>query len=102
MIKHKGVTLVELLIVLIVIGILASFSVASATKIVRNMKTAAIFNEMIVIETGARFYYRDVGERPYGTLSGAGTCATWNADSIEVFMDGERSGTPIDGWAVLT
>jgi len=97
--KQQGVTLIELLIVIIVLGILASFSLVSATRIIRNVKIGGIYNEMLIIENAARYYYFDVGERPYGTLSGAGTCETWNDDSIEVFIEGERAGSKIDGWS---
>ncbi|MEC9484863.1 MAG: prepilin-type N-terminal cleavage/methylation domain-containing protein [Candidatus Izemoplasma sp.] len=97
--KQKGVTLIELLIVIVVLGIIASFSIPASAQLIRNVKVGKIFNELVVIETGARYYFYDVGERPRGSLSGAGTCATWNADSIEVFIEGERDGIPIEGWS---
>ncbi len=99
MLKQKGLTLIEMLIVIVVLGIFASFSVVTATRVIRNVKIGGIFNEMLVIESAARYYYYDVGERPAGTLSGTGTCETWNADSEQVFIDGVRDGSPIDGWS---
>lgn len=96
--KNNGVTLVELLIVIIVMGIISAVAVVKVGQIIRNVKYSAINNELHTIQDAARFYDIDVGERPYGTVSGAGTCATWNQDSINTFVLGTRNGSDIDGW----
>jgi len=95
----KGVTLIELLIVIVVMGIIAAFSVVSVSKIIKNTKTSAMVNEIYIIEGAVGYYTFDVGERPYGSVSGAGTCATWNADSRKIFIEGTRSGIPIPNWS---
>ena len=96
--KNRGVTLVELLIVIVVVGIITGFTVTQVGSIIDNVKRSGIRHEIEAIEDAARFYSIDVGERPYGTMSGAGTCATWNQDSINTFVSGTRSGSAIDGW----
>jgi prepilin-type N-terminal cleavage/methylation domain-containing protein len=97
--KTKGVTLVELLVVIVVLGIISGFSAILAGQIFRNLKLADINNELNIIEDAAAYYTFDVGERPYGTMSGTGTCALWNQDSYEVFYEGTRDGNPIPGWS---
>lgn len=96
--RDKGITLIELLIVVVVIGIIATFALPSVSGIIRRSKLAAISNDVRVIEGAAEYYTVDVGERPFGSLSGAGTCSLWNADSIEIFMNGTRDGNPIVDW----
>ena len=96
--KTKGVTLIELLVVIVVMGIITAFAVIQVDHILENVRRAGIRNEVETIEDAARFYTIDVGARPYGTMSGAGTCESWNEDSYNVFVLGERNGTHIDGW----
>lgn len=97
--KNKGVTLIELLIVIVVLGIIVTFAIPSVQGIIRRSKLAAISNDTRTIEDAAEYYTVDVGERPYGALSGSGTCTTWNADSTNTFVVGTRSGSPIEDWA---
>jgi len=97
--KNKGITLIELLIVIVVLGIIATFAIVSVPKILDNIKIAATENELHIIEDASGYYTLDVGERPYGTLSGTGTCETWNQDSENTFILGTRGGSPIEGWS---
>ena len=97
--NKKGVTLVELLIVIVVLGIISTFTAIQVGQIIENLKLADINNELNIIEDAAGVYTFDVGERPYGTMSGAGTCETWNEDSREVFFEGTRNGNPIPNWS---
>jgi prepilin-type N-terminal cleavage/methylation domain-containing protein len=97
--KNKGVTLIELLIVIVILGIISSFAVVAAQQLIRNVKLADINNELSIIESAAGLYTIDVGERPYGTMSGAGTCESWNQDSVNTFFEGTRNGNPIPGWS---
>jgi prepilin-type N-terminal cleavage/methylation domain-containing protein len=97
--NKNGLTLIELLIVIVVIGIIASFSVVNVDRIIRNARASAIVNEVAIISGAARYYTLDVGERPFGSMSGTGTCESWNEDSREIFIEGTRDGTPIDGWS---
>jgi type II secretory pathway pseudopilin PulG len=85
--------------VIVVIGIIASFSVVNVDRIIRNARASAIVNEVAIISGAARYYTLDVGERPFGSMSGTGTCESWNEDSREIFIEGTRDGTPIDGWS---
>lgn len=97
--NKKGVTLVELLIVIVVLGIISTFGTIATARIIKNSKTNALINEFQIIEEAAKLYNMDVNERPYGTLSGAGTCAAWNTDSRQVFIEGVRDGSPIPKWS---
>lgn len=97
--NNKGVTLIELLIVIVVLGIIAAFSAVLVGEVIRNVHLSSINNELSIIEGAAALYDVDVGERPYGTVSGAGTCDSWNQDSINTFYDGTRNGNPIEGWS---
>jgi len=97
--RNKGITLVELLIVIVVLGIIAAFSGVLVGESIRNIRLSAINNQLSIIEDAAGYYSLDVGERPYGTVSGAGTCATWNQDSINTFYEGTRGGNTIDRWS---
>lgn len=96
---RKGFTLVELLIVMVIIGTLASTLMltmgggrgkAEATKIVsnlRNLKAAAIM------------YYTDNGEWP-GDAAATDAMA-WVTDSLDMYLDREYAdGSSVDLYAV--
>lgn len=56
---NKGVTLVELLIVIVVMGILASFAVLSAITIIDSMKLASQEQSQTAIKTTLNYYSID-------------------------------------------
>ena len=96
--SNKGVTLIELLIVIVIIGIISAFAIPAVGNLREKAEIAAIKAELETIANAAYGYTIDVGEPPFGTVSGTGTCALWNQDSKNLFIIGERSGTPIDKW----
>ena len=56
---HKGFTLVELLIVVVVIGILSAMLVLSSAESAASANAAAIISDMTTIRTAALAYFAD-------------------------------------------
>ena len=54
--NNKGVTLVELLIVIVVMGIIAAFAIPAVGTIIENTNKDAILADAIAIENGAKLY----------------------------------------------
>ncbi len=54
--NNKGVTLIELLIVIVVMGIIAAFSIPAVGTIISNTNKDAILNDAIQVEQAARTY----------------------------------------------
>lgn len=54
--NNKGVTLVELLIVIVVMGIIAAFAIPSVGKIITNTKKDAIVADAIAVQSTADLY----------------------------------------------
>ncbi len=54
--SNKGVTLVELLIVIVVMGILAAFAIPSVNIIVNNSKKDAVYADALVVANGMKLY----------------------------------------------
>ncbi|HHV63075.1 MAG TPA: prepilin-type N-terminal cleavage/methylation domain-containing protein [Firmicutes bacterium] len=61
---ERGFTLVELLIVLAIIGVLASIAVPSITKAVNSAKEKACQANIMAIEAAAHLYYVDNNTYP--------------------------------------
>jgi prepilin-type N-terminal cleavage/methylation domain-containing protein len=78
--QDKGFTLVELLIVIVILGILATVTVFAVRGITQNAQDNACDVEQRTIETAIEAYYADTGNPP--------------ADSA--------TAAPYGGWAVLT
>lgn len=97
--NNRAVTLVELLIVIVVMGIIAALAIPALGDTVYNMRVAGVRNDLELIEEAAKYYHIDTGIRPKGTMSGAGTCDSWNNDSRQLFIDGTLNNNPIDGWS---
>ena len=57
--KHKGFTLVELLIVIVVIGVLSAMMMLSSTEAVSSARAAAIISDLRNLKTAALAYYAD-------------------------------------------
>ena len=54
--NNKGVTLVELLIVIVVMGIIAAFAIPAVGTIISNTNDDAIVADAMAVENGARLY----------------------------------------------
>ena len=54
--NNKGVTLVELLIVIVVMGIIAAFSIPAVGTIIENTQKDAILNDALQIENAANMF----------------------------------------------
>ena len=54
--NNKGVTLVELLIVIVVMGIIAAFSIPAVGTIIENTQKDAILADALAVENGAKLY----------------------------------------------
>jgi len=68
--NNKGVTLVELLIVIVVMGIIAAFAVPSVQTIIGNTRKSAVYADALALEQAADLYCAD-------TLCPAATTLTW-------------------------
>jgi|LGVF01.2.fsa_nt_gb type IV pilus assembly protein PilA len=56
MINNKGVTLVELLIVIVVLGIISAFAVPAVGNIIENTRKDSIHADALAIHSATRFY----------------------------------------------
>lgn len=54
--NNKGVTLVELLIVIVVMGIIAGFAIPAVGTIIENTQKDAILADALTIESAAKLY----------------------------------------------
>ena len=54
--NNKGVTLVELLIVIVVMGIIAAFAIPSVGKIIENTNKDAIRADALAIHSATQLY----------------------------------------------
>ncbi len=77
--NNKGVTLVELLIVIVVMGIIAAFSIPAVGGIIENAKKDAILNDAIQVENAAKLYCSS-------TQCDADQELTWN--DIKTYING--------------
>ena len=55
-ISNKGVTLVELLIVIIVMGLVAAFAIPSVGKIIDNTQKDAVYADALAVSNGMKLY----------------------------------------------
>ena len=77
--NNKGVTLVELLIVIVVMGIIALFAVPAVSGILENVGKDKIVSEVIVVEEQLDIYCLDT------TCTPGSTDVTWA--EIEAYVD---------------
>ena len=77
--NNKGVTLVELLIVIVVMGIIALFAVPAVSGILENVEKDKIISEVIVVEEQLDIYCLDT------TCTPGSTDVTWA--EIEAYVD---------------
>ena len=93
--NNKGVTLVELLIVIVVMGIIALFAVPAVSGILENVGKDKIISEVIVVEEQLDIYCLDTTCTP-GTTS-----ITWaeikdyvSLDDEDYYVFGATTGVP--------
>ena len=78
--NNKGVTLVELLIVIVVMGIIAAFAIPAVGTIIENTNRDAVLADAIAVENAAKLYCAQT------TCSGTGQTLTWT--EIDPYVDG--------------
>lgn len=83
LLKQRGFTIVELLIVIVIIGILAALVIATYNGIVNRVHDSSIQNDLKGISKKAELYYVDYGYYPY-------TLAQIAALDIQVSKDSYR------------
>jgi type IV pilus assembly protein PilA len=57
--NNKGVTLVELLIVIVVLGIISAFAIPAVGTIVENAERSSVYNDALMVENAARLWCQD-------------------------------------------
>lgn len=72
---HKGFTLVEILIVVIILAILAAIVVPQFAASTDDAKDSAIDTNLANLRGALDLYYQQHGNYPGGVLSSGGTCA---------------------------
>ncbi len=98
--NNKGVTLIELLIVIVVMGIISAFAIPAVGSIIENTQLDAVYADAIAVENAAKLYCAQT------------TCAddealAWSAlssyvNSFDTSGYNETDGTNTNNIAVLT
>ncbi len=98
--KQKGFTIVELLIVIVVIGILASITIVSYNGVQARAKDSRRLNDTQVIVGALQLYYAENGVYPTPSYNGPGG---WESSSINpsqflqvLKTNGIISSVPVD------
>ncbi len=102
---QSGFTLVELMIVVAIIGVLASLAIYGVSRYLKHSKTAEASRSLGAMETGSKAYYQlDTDSSGSGTgpfyhqFPGAGLSAVKNPASIPVASKVQTAGT----WTATT
>jgi type IV pilus assembly protein PilA len=82
--NNKGVTLVELLIVIVVLGIISAFAIPAVGTIVENAERSSVANDALMVENAARLYCQDNYDDP--DCDGNGDVLTWS--EVFTYVDG--------------
>ena len=69
--NNKGVTLIELLIVIVVLGIISAFAIPAVGGIISNTNKGGVYNDAIQIENAAKLYCQQE------TCTNGSTTLTW-------------------------
>lgn len=75
--KNKAFTLIELLIVISIIGLLASMILASTVKIRLTARNAKRIGDLKQIQTALELYYNDNGSYPNPGWGWRSQCSAW-------------------------
>jgi type IV pilus assembly protein PilA len=90
--NNKGVTLIELLIVIVVLGIISAFAIPAVGTIITNTEKDAIVADAIAIENAAKLYCAQ-------TTCTASQTLTWTelGDYVQSFNDAyyDTAGTTV-------
>jgi len=54
--NNKGVTLIELLIVIVVMGIISAFAIPAVGTIIENTQKDSVYNDALLFENAAKMY----------------------------------------------
>ncbi len=81
---NKGVTLVELLIVIVVMGIIATFSIVSVRKIIENTKKDRVYADALMVAEAVTLYCISDGCEP--KEGATNTHVKWK--HIKMYIDG--------------
>ena len=113
--NNKGVTLIELLIVIVVIGIISAFAVPAVSSFLDNAKKQAVYQDAIAVRNAAAYYCAAPGntctatqELEYSHLSTyldsfdaalydtevGDTLATLSSGSWQINLEGEATAAP--------
>ncbi|MCF7925752.1 MAG: prepilin-type N-terminal cleavage/methylation domain-containing protein [Candidatus Izimaplasma sp.] len=82
--NNKGVTLIELLIVIVVLGIISAFAIPAVGSIIENTQRGAVYNDALQMENAAKLYCT---ENPTAVECG-GTGSLTYADDLSGYIDG--------------
>lgn len=91
-IMRKGISVIEILIVIIVISVLAAMMFFSSTEAVETARATAIISNLKKMKEAVNVWYMDNRDRLYYTSNGFFIALTHNADGTW-----KKSGTPEEG-----
>jgi prepilin-type N-terminal cleavage/methylation domain-containing protein len=77
--KKKAFTLVELMIVIAIIGVLSTISVALYSNSVKKGRDAKRRTDLVIIKSALENYFQDTGSYPSTGGTWRGTCATYGS-----------------------
>ncbi len=99
--NNKGVTLVELIIVIVIIGIISAFSVPAVGRYLENAQKSAVLEDARQVRNAADNFCNEQGGCATGTLY------TWTASTVEdededLSDDGLLSNFSVEDYAIVT
>ncbi|WP_168169704.1 immunoglobulin-like domain-containing protein [Candidatus Izimaplasma bacterium ZiA1] len=80
--NNKGVTLIEILVTVVVMGIIATISVPAVADVIDNAKKDAIINEAMIVESAAKLYCSQT------TTDDCGVADTLDDTQLSTYING--------------